>query len=271
MVGDQGAIVLGVDLGTSNVVAVLRWPDGRTRALLVAGLPIMPSGAYLDEAGRLHVGRDAARLAQLDPARFEPNPKRRVDEVAVLLADREVPVVDLFAAVLGAVGRAAVEAVGFLPPTVLTHPAAWGPRRREQLAVAAARAGWRVGGAASVAPHVFSSCVQALFICFSNVWATSQPTWETRRLATCSRACSSTACAPTQSAAAMRLSPRRSRMSSSNKSKSSGRIRLAKRLIPSAPPSKASGGIPRKRRKSASMSRESASPEAFRAFTSASA
>jgi molecular chaperone HscA len=133
---------IGVDLGTSNTVAVIRWPDGRTRPLLHDGAPILPSGVFLDESGRLHVGQDAQRMAQLDPARFEPNPKRRIDESAVLLGDREVPVVDLLAAILGAVARAAVEAVGFLPPAVLTHPAAWGQRRRETLVTAASRAGW---------------------------------------------------------------------------------------------------------------------------------
>ncbi|HET8681181.1 MAG TPA: Hsp70 family protein, partial [Micromonosporaceae bacterium] len=134
--------VLGVDLGTSNTVAVVRWPDGRTRPLLFDGLPIMPSGGYLDEAGRLHVGRDAQRLAEAEPARYEPNPKRRIDEQAVLLGDREVPTVELLAAVLRAVAQAAVEAVGFLPPAVLTHPAGWGARRRAVLAAAAGQAGW---------------------------------------------------------------------------------------------------------------------------------
>jgi molecular chaperone HscA len=133
---------IGVDLGTSNTIAVIRWPDGRTRPLLHDGAPILPSGVFLDESGRLHVGRDAQRMAQLDPARFEPNPKRRIDEAAVLLGDREVPVVDLLAAILGAVARGAVEAVGFLPPAVLTHPAAWGRRRRETLVTAGGRAGW---------------------------------------------------------------------------------------------------------------------------------
>jgi molecular chaperone HscA len=133
---------LGVDLGTSNTVAVIRWPDGRSRPLLVDGQPVLPSGAYLDEHGRLHVGRDAQRMAQLDPARFEPNPKRHIDEPTVLLGDRELATVDLLAAVLAQVGRVAVEAVGFLPPTALTHPASWGPRRRELLAAAATRAGW---------------------------------------------------------------------------------------------------------------------------------
>ncbi|HEU4423802.1 MAG TPA: Hsp70 family protein, partial [Pilimelia sp.] len=137
-----GGFALGVDLGTSNTVAVLRWPDGRTRPLLFDGQPIMPSGVFADQAGALHVGRDAQRLAQAEPARYEPNPKRRVDEPGVLLGDREIGTVDMLAAVLAAVARAAVEAVGFLPPAVLTYPAAWGGRRREVLAAAVARAGW---------------------------------------------------------------------------------------------------------------------------------
>ncbi|MDG4768333.1 Hsp70 family protein [Solwaraspora sp. WMMD406] len=140
MAGQDGGYALGVDLGTSNTVAVLRWPDGRTRPLLFDGRPILPSGVFLGD--RLHVGRDAQRLAQTDPARFEPNPKRRVDEPAVLLGSHEVPTVDLLAAVLDAVARTAVEAVGFLPPAVLTYPATWGGRRREVLVRAVARAGW---------------------------------------------------------------------------------------------------------------------------------
>ena len=35
-----------------------------------------------------------------------------------------------------------MEAVGFLPPAVLTYPAAWGPQRRALLALAVQRAGW---------------------------------------------------------------------------------------------------------------------------------
>src|SRR5258706_1105986 len=141
----QQGFAIGVDLGTSNTVAVVRWPDGRTRPLLVDGAPIMPSGVYVDENGRLHVGRDAYRLAGLDPSRFEPNPKRRIDEPTVLLADHQVATVDLLAAILAAVARAAVEAVGFLPSALLTYPAALGSRRRDRLATAARRAGWPPG------------------------------------------------------------------------------------------------------------------------------
>jgi len=133
---------LGVDLGTSNTVAVLRWPDGRTRPLLFDGQPLLPSGVLLDEVGRLHVGRDAQRLAQADPSRYEPNPKRHVDAPGVLLGDREVATVDLLAAILAAVAHAAVEAVGHLPPATLTYPAVWGPQRRQALTEALSRAGW---------------------------------------------------------------------------------------------------------------------------------
>src|SRR6266511_4784869 len=118
---------LGVDLGTSNTVAVLRWPDGRTRPLLFDGVPLLPSAVYLNSQGGLHVGRDALRLAALDPARLEPNPKRRIDEATVLLGSQEVSTVDLLAAVLAAVARAAVEAAGLAgwpPPRLVPEPVA---------------------------------------------------------------------------------------------------------------------------------------------------
>ncbi|WP_460494211.1 Hsp70 family protein [Dactylosporangium cerinum] len=133
---------IGIDLGTSNTVAILRWPDGRTRPLLVDGRPVLPSGVYVDSTGTIHADRDAERMAQVDPGGYEPNPKQRIDDGAVLLAGREVPVADLLAAVLRAVAGAAGEAVGFLPPAVLTYPAAWGSLRRQTLQDAATRAGW---------------------------------------------------------------------------------------------------------------------------------
>src|SRR3954462_13072276 len=103
-----GPFVLGVDLGTSHTVAMLRWPDGRTRPLLFDGQPLLPSAVYLDGDGNLHVGRDAQRLGYADPARIEPNPKRHVDAETVLLGGSDVPVAALFAALLGAVAREAV-------------------------------------------------------------------------------------------------------------------------------------------------------------------
>ncbi|MBM0228458.1 Hsp70 family protein, partial [Micromonospora sp. ATA51] len=151
MSGQQDGFALGVDLGTSNTVAVLRRPDGRTRPLLVDGQPILPSGVYADADGQLHVGRDAQRLAQVDPDRYEPNPKRRVDEAAVLLGDRRLSPAELLAAVLFTVAEAAVGAVGFLPPAVVTCPATWDADRRQVLADALALAGWP-----SAAEHTMS-------------------------------------------------------------------------------------------------------------------
>src|SRR3954465_4676828 len=86
---------LGIDFGTSNTVAVARWPDGRARPLLVDGSPLLPSAVYAEPGGELNVGRDAVHSARLDPARFEPNPKRRIDDGTVLLGEQEFAVVDL--------------------------------------------------------------------------------------------------------------------------------------------------------------------------------
>jgi hypothetical protein len=137
-----GPVAVGIDLGTTNTVAVLRLAEGRCRPILFDGAPLMPSAVYLDPSGTLVAGRDAELLAAIEPSRFEPNPKRRVDDASVLLGDHEVPVRDLLAAVLRTVARGTLEAAPALPPAVLTHPASWGQRRRTLLAEAAALAGW---------------------------------------------------------------------------------------------------------------------------------
>src|SRR3954447_10602016 len=91
--------VLSVDLGTSNTVAVLSAHGRPPRVVEVDGSATMPSAVFASEDGGLVVGRDAERRAGLDPSRFEPNPKRRVDEGTLLLGDTVVPVTDSFAAV----------------------------------------------------------------------------------------------------------------------------------------------------------------------------
>ena len=104
---------LGIDFGTSNTVAVLRGRTGGPAPLLFDGSPLLPSAVYAEPGGgALVVGRDAVHSARLDPARFEPNPKRRIDEGTVLLGDREIPVVDLIAAVLRRVAEESRRTVG---------------------------------------------------------------------------------------------------------------------------------------------------------------
>jgi molecular chaperone DnaK len=103
---------LGIDFGTTNTVAMLAWPDGRIRPLLFDDSPLLLSAVHLRDDGTLQVGRDAARAAVATPARFEPNPKRRIDEGTLLLGETEVPVVDAITAVLARVAAEARRVVG---------------------------------------------------------------------------------------------------------------------------------------------------------------
>jgi molecular chaperone DnaK len=98
---DDGAATLGIDFGTSHTVAVL----GRSRRdpLLFDGSPLLPSCVFAEPGGRLLVGRDAQRSTRLDPAAYEPNPKRRIDEMVLLLGPAEVPVGGAVTAVLARV------------------------------------------------------------------------------------------------------------------------------------------------------------------------
>ncbi|CAM3554732.1 Hsp70 family protein [Kibdelosporangium persicum] len=135
--------VLSVDLGTSNTVAVLSAHGRPPRVVEVDGSATMPSAVFAGEDGNLLVGRDAERRARLDPSRFEPNPKRRVDEGTLLLGDNIVPVTDALAAVLSRVGEETSRQLGGAKPDEvrLTHPAQWGPTRRNVLMAAARLAG----------------------------------------------------------------------------------------------------------------------------------
>ncbi|HEX6351941.1 Hsp70 family protein [Actinophytocola sp.] len=135
--------VLSVDLGTSNTVAVLSAHGRPPRVVDVDGSSMMPSAVFAAEDGTLVVGRDAERRARLDPARFEPNPKRRVDEGTLLLGDQVVPVTDALAGVLRRVVDETSRQLGGKKPDEvrLTHPAQWGPVRRNVLLSAARQSG----------------------------------------------------------------------------------------------------------------------------------
>ena len=141
--GRSGRHALGVDFGTSNTVAVAQWPDGRARPILIDGSPLLPSAVYAEPDGQLVSGRDAVYSARIDPSRYEPNPKRRIDEGRVLLGEHEVRVGELFAAVFKRVAEEWRHAAGQVRPDVtLTCPATWGATRRTLLAEAAAQAGF---------------------------------------------------------------------------------------------------------------------------------
>jgi len=137
----EGA-VLGIDFATSNTVAVLA--IGRRLSVVeFDGQAFMPSAVFLRDDGTLTVGREAERLARLAPERFEPNPKRRIDDVDLLLGTDVLSVRSAIAAVLRRVLRAATaELDGGRPASInLTHPAQWGSRRRRLLLESARDAG----------------------------------------------------------------------------------------------------------------------------------
>ncbi|MFF5229522.1 Hsp70 family protein [Dactylosporangium sp. NPDC000521] len=132
---------LGVDFGTSSTVAMLSGPGARAELVLFDGSPLLPSAVCADATGTLLVGRDALHAGLSTPERFEPHPKRRIDEGVVLLG-AEVPVVDLIAAVLARVGTEAGQIIGGRPDsTVVTCPASWAWPRRRILSEAATVAG----------------------------------------------------------------------------------------------------------------------------------
>lgn len=138
--------VLSVDLGTSNTAVVLAVADRPPRSVEVDGSATMSSAVFANEDGTLVVGTDAERRARLDPARFEPNPKRRIDEGTLLLGESVVPVTDALGAVFARVAEeTSRQLAGAMPDEVrLTHPAQWGPVRRNVL-LASARLGGFAG------------------------------------------------------------------------------------------------------------------------------
>ncbi|HET8657453.1 MAG TPA: Hsp70 family protein [Micromonosporaceae bacterium] len=158
-----GPARLSVDLGTTHTVAVVRRAGQPARSLLFDGSPLLPSCVHVDAAGTVHTGRDAHRLGQVEPHRFEPYPKRRVDDGAVLLGAEAVPVARLLAATLrrvaGEARQAGVEPGG---ASVLTCPADWGQPRRQVLRDAASLAG--LGEVALVEEPVAAAtyCVEVL-------------------------------------------------------------------------------------------------------------
>lgn len=133
---------LAIDYGSSHTAATLLRPGGGSRPLIFDGTPLLPSAVYADTDGALLTGADAIGAARVDPARFEPSPKRQIDTADVLLGDRPVAVVALIAATLRRVADEAARVNGGQPfETVLTHPVGWGPTRRATLLTATRAAG----------------------------------------------------------------------------------------------------------------------------------
>ncbi|MET9228743.1 type VII secretion-associated protein [Lentzea sp. NPDC003310] len=130
---------VAVDFGTSSTCVAISAHGREPQVVVFDGQPLVPSAVFAAADGTLFVGQEAERQAAVDPARYEPHPKRRVDEGELLLGSTVLPVVDVVRAVLArAVGEA--RRVGGGAPVdllVLTHPADWGTVRTRVLLHAA--------------------------------------------------------------------------------------------------------------------------------------
>ncbi|MDQ0116875.1 actin-like ATPase involved in cell morphogenesis [Pseudarthrobacter defluvii] len=93
--------------------------------------------------GEILTGDAAHQIAGIYPAAFEPTPKRRLAEEAIVLGDKICDPVDLVAAVLQFIVSQAERYAGGGSPTqvVLTHPEAWDEYLKGRLSAAAVRAG----------------------------------------------------------------------------------------------------------------------------------
>jgi molecular chaperone DnaK len=130
---------VAVDFGTSSTCVAVSAHGREPQVVVFDGQPLVSSAVFAAADGTLFVGQEAERQAAVDPARYEPHPKRRVDEGELLLGSTVLPVVDVVRAVLTrAVGEA--RRVGGGAPVdllVLTHPADWGSVRTRVLLQAA--------------------------------------------------------------------------------------------------------------------------------------
>jgi hypothetical protein len=137
---------LGIDYGAATTAAVLALADGRVMPVLLDGAAVIPSGVFVgpDDAP-IVAGLQALHLTLDRPDCYLADPRAHLtgDQVEhVDIAGRHVDVLDVVAATLRhLVDEAARVAGGSIDHAAITVPAGWGPRRRNLLREAAARAG----------------------------------------------------------------------------------------------------------------------------------
>jgi molecular chaperone DnaK len=130
---------VAVDFGTSSTCTAVSIDGRQPQVVVVDGVPLVPSSVYAPRNGTLFVGHEADRQAAMDPSRYEPHPKRRIDEGELLLGDTVLPVLGVVRAVLSRAVREArrLAADAAADQLVLTHPADWGAPRTGKLRNAA--------------------------------------------------------------------------------------------------------------------------------------
>ena len=126
---------LGIDLGTTYTAAAIA-RGGRAEVVTLGyRMTSIPTVVVLTDDGTFLVGDPAERRATSSPERLAREFKRRVgDPTPLLLGGTPVSVDRLLAEVLGFVHRTVAQTEGGPPAaTVVTHPANWGPFKRDVL------------------------------------------------------------------------------------------------------------------------------------------
>ncbi|MFP5069512.1 Hsp70 family protein [Pseudonocardia nantongensis] len=131
--GGSVAYCLGVDLGTTFVAAAVAHGPQVEMYTLGDRSVVSPAAVHAREDGRLVTGDAAIRRAVSNPDRVCREFKRRLgDPIPVILGGASFPVTMLLGAVLRDVVERVSDTEGHPPDgVVLTHPANWGPYRRE--------------------------------------------------------------------------------------------------------------------------------------------
>ncbi|MGH8921029.1 MAG: Hsp70 family protein, partial [Actinomycetes bacterium] len=129
---------LGVDVGTSFTAAAIWRGDGPGKPEAVAlgsRMPSVPSVLFLGADGSVVVGEAAQRRALTDPDRVVREFKRRIgDDTPLLVGGQPYAAHDLAAMMVRWVVDRVTEREGAAPDRIaVTHPAGWGPYKKELL------------------------------------------------------------------------------------------------------------------------------------------
>ncbi|HEY2192610.1 MAG TPA: Hsp70 family protein, partial [Actinomycetospora sp.] len=124
---------LGVDLGTTFTAAAVSRGDHLEMVTLGDRSPAIPSVVMIREDGSALVGDAAHRRAAAQPTRVAREVKRRLgDTTPLILGGEPHSVAQILSRLLRSVVDSAAEREGARPGgIVLTHPANWGPYKRE--------------------------------------------------------------------------------------------------------------------------------------------
>ncbi|HEX3614287.1 MAG TPA: Hsp70 family protein [Sporichthyaceae bacterium] len=139
-----GGYALGIDLGTTFTAAAVATPGQLAVAVpLGSRADTMPSVLHLSSGSGFLVGDAAERRALVDPDHVVRRFKRRIgDETPLLIGADAYHAHTLAAKLIAWVNAHVTQRQGREPNEIaVTHPASWGPHKRELLARALAEVG----------------------------------------------------------------------------------------------------------------------------------